>query len=272
MASEEVPPGLWLIGIGPGDLGHMTERAKSIAKGCSKRYLEGYTAVLPKDQEDRLEGEVGAWERLMRPSVEDPEKLLEEARERSVALLVVGDPMQATTHIDLEARCMEGDVSFEVVPGMSATSLAVSLSGLQSYKFGRQVTLPYPYGEYLATSPLEMIGSNRKNGLHTLVLLDLDPTGMGFDLPTPMNPQQAVSILERMSERVREEESRGDIAPDVRGWDGILLSDVGTSRQRVSSGTLGDLSVIEGGYVHTLIIPSNMSDNEKDAFHRRKES
>ena len=65
---------------------------------------------------------------------------------------------------------------------------------------------------------------------------------------------------------------RGDIAPDVRGWDGILLSDVGTSRQRVSSGTLGDLSVIEGGYVHTLIIPSNMSDNEKDAFHRRKES
>ena len=124
----------------------MTERAKSIAKSCSKRYLEGYTAVLPKDQEDLLEVEVGAWERLMRPSVEDPENLLEEAREKSVALLVVGDPMQATTHIDLEARCMEGDVSFEVVPGMSATSLAVSLSGLQSYKFGRQVTLPYPYG------------------------------------------------------------------------------------------------------------------------------
>ena len=52
MASKDVPPGLWLIGIGPGDLGHMTERAKSIAKGCSKRYLEGYPAVLPKDQED----------------------------------------------------------------------------------------------------------------------------------------------------------------------------------------------------------------------------
>ena len=61
MASKEVPPGLWLIGIGPGDLGHMTERAKSIAKSCSKRYLEGYTAVLPKDQEDLLEVEVGAW-------------------------------------------------------------------------------------------------------------------------------------------------------------------------------------------------------------------
>ena len=271
MASKDVPPGLWLIGIGPGDLGHMTERAKSIARGCSKRYLEGYTAVLPKDQEDLLENEVGSWERLMRPSVEDPGSLLEEARKEAVALLVVGDPMQATTHIDLEARCMEEDVGFEVVPGMSATSLAVSLSGLQSYKFGRQVTLPYPYGDYLATSPLEMIWSNRSNGLHTLVLLDLDPTGMGFDLPTPMSPTQAVSILERMAQRVSEEDSGLEMEWDIREWDGILLSDVGTSKQVVSSGTLDELSIIEGGYVHTLIIPSNMSDNEMDAFRRRKE-
>ncbi len=61
-------------------------------------------------------------------------------------------------------------------------------------------------------------------------------------------------------------------ASDVREWEGILLSDVGTTRQRVSSGTLGELSVIEGGYVHTLIITSEMSENEKDAFLRRKES
>ncbi len=271
MASKDVPPGLWLIGIGPGDLGHMTERAKSIARGCSKRYLDGYTAVLPKDQEDLLEDEVGPWERLMRPSVEDPGSLLEEARKEAVALLVVGDPMQATTHIDLEARCMEEDVGFEVVPGMSATSLAVSLSGLQSYKFGRQVTLPYPYGDYLATSPLEMIWSNRSNGLHTLVLLDLDPTGMGFDLPTPMSPTQAVSILERMAQRVSEEDSGLEMEWDIREWDGILLSDVGTSKQVVSSGTLDEISIMERGYVHTLIIPSNMSDNERDAFRRRKE-
>tara|TARA_B110000014_G_scaffold264280_1_gene264602 strand:+ start:11621 stop:12457 length:837 start_codon:yes stop_codon:yes gene_type:complete len=272
MATKDIPPGLWLIGIGPGDLGHMTERAKSIAKGCSKRYLEGYTAVLPKDQEDLLEAEVGTWERLMRPSVEDPGSLLDEARDKPVALMVVGDPMQATTHIDLEARCMEQGVSFEVVPGMSATSLAVSLSGLQSYKFGRQVTLPYPYGQYLATSPLEMINANRNSGLHTLVLLDLDPTGMGFDLPTPMSPEQAVSVLERMAKRAQESEAREGIDADVREWEGILLSDIGTSSQRVSSGSLDELSAIEGGYVHTIVIPSNMSDNEKDAFYRRKGS
>ena len=270
MATDEVPAGLWLIGIGPGDLGHMTERARSVARGCKKRYLEGYTAVLPTEQEALLESVVGPWKRMMRPSVESPETLLDESRNDSVALLVVGDPMQATTHIDLEARCMEEGIGFEVIPGMSATSLAVSLSGLQSYKFGRQVTLPYPYGDYLATSPLEMILRNLEGGLHTLVLLDLDPTGMGFDLPTPMSPSQAISTLEEMSSKWLEERDGLDsTSVVVNEWEGMLLSDVGTKGQRVFSGSLEEISKIQGGWVHSLIIPSEMSDNEREAFSRR---
>ena len=270
MATDEVPAGLWLIGIGPGDLEHMTERARSVARGCKKRYLEGYTAVLPTEQEALLESVVGPWERLMRPSVESPETLLDESRNDSVALLVVGDPMQATTHIDLEARCMEEGIGFEVIPGMSATSLAVSLSGLQSYKFGRQVTLPYPYGDYLATSPLEMILRNLEGGLHTLVLLDLDPTGMGFDLPTPMSPSQAISTLEEMSSKWLEERDGLDsTSVVVNEWEGMLLSDVGTKGQRVFSGSLEEISKIQDGWVHSLIIPSEMSDNEREAFSRR---
>ena len=275
MATDEVPAGLWLIGIGPGDLGHMTERARSVARGCKKRYLEGYTAVLPTEQEALLESVVGPWERMMRPSVESPEALLDESRNDSVALLVVGDPMQATTHIDLEARCVEEGIGFEVIPGMSATSLAVSLSGLQSYKFGRQVTLPYPYGDYLATSPLEMILRNLEGGLHTLVLLDLDPTGMGLDLPTPMSPSQAISILGEMEEKWLKERDGLDStgikknALAVNEWEGVLLSDVGTKRQRVLSGSLKEISKVQGGRVHSLIIPSEMSDNEREAFSRR---
>ncbi len=275
MATDEVPAGLWLIGIGPGDLGHMTERARSVARGCKKRYLEGYTAVLPTEQEALLESVVGPWERMMRPSVESPKALLDESRNDSVALLVVGDPMQATTHIDLEARCMEEGIGFEIIPGMSATSLAVSLSGLQSYKFGRQVTLPYPYGDYLATSPLEMILRNLEGGLHTLVLLDLDPTGMGLDIPTPMSPSQAISILGEMEEKWLEERDGLDSTGVKKGalavneWEGVLLSDLGTKGQRVFSGSLKEISKVRGGRVHSLIIPSEMSDNEREAFSRR---
>ena len=98
----------------------------------------------------------------MRPEVEKPSEILELARNSPVALLVVGDPMQATTHIDLESHCDEQSIEFSVIPGLSATSLAVSLSGLQSYRFGRQVTLPFAYGDYLRKS--NSPASNQNDG------------------------------------------------------------------------------------------------------------
>jgi len=175
--------------------------------------------------------------------------------------------MQATTHIDLEERCVEEGIGFHVIPGLTATALAVSLSGLQSYRFGRQVTIPFSVGEYLPTSPLQMICDNRDSGLHTLVLLDLDPTGMGVEEPRPMVPGEAVALLERMSQR-----SEGDSPDDeaIREWLGMLLSDLGTEEERVVSGTLDELSHIDSGYVHAFILPAGFSGMEEAAFERRR--
>ena len=264
MTDDGVASGLWLIGIGPGDLDHITERAKRVAKGCSKRYLEGYTAILPPIEEKRLEAVVGPWERLMRDRVESPENMLDEARVSSVALLVVGDPMQATTHIDLEERCAEEGIGFHVIPGLTATALAVSLSGLQSYRFGRQVTIPFSDGEYLPTSPFEMICKNKEAGMHTLALLDLDPTGMGLEQPRPMTPREAVDHLVRMNERSEEFNQL------VEDWQGLLLSDLGTEEERVVSGKMRNLSQIEGGHIHALIIAAEFSGMEAEAFERRR--
>ena len=264
MTDEEVAPGLWLIGIGPGDLDHITERARRVARGCSKRYLEGYTAVLPPTEEKRLESVVGPWEKLMRDGVESPKSMLDEARSGAVALLVVGDPMQATTHIDLEERCAEEGIGFHVIPGLTATALAVSLSGLQSYRFGRQVTIPFSDGDYLPTSPFEMICRNKEAGMHTLALLDLDPTGMGLEQPRPMTPSEAVDHLVRMNEKVEEFDEL------VEEWGGLLLSDLGTEEERVISGSLGDLSQMKGGHIHALIIAAEFSGLEAEAFERRR--
>ena len=246
----------------------MTERARSVARECSKRFLEGYTAVLPPGEEERLESVVGNWERLMRNGVEKPEELLAQARTEAVALLIVGDPMQATTHIDLEERCAEEGIGFHVIPGLTATALAVSLSGLQSYRFGRQVTVPFSAGDYLPTSPLEMICINKEAGLHTLVLLDLDPTGMGMETPRPMMPSEAVALLEKMSERT--ENGSTALNLPILEWGGMLLSDLGTEDERVVSGTLRELSDISTGYVHAFILPAEFSGMEESAFERRR--
>ena len=115
-----------------------------------------------------------------------------------------------------------------------------------------------------------MILRNLEGGLHTLILLDLDPTGMGFDLPTPMGPSQAISTLEKMSSKwLEERDGRDASSVVVNEWEGMLLSDLGTKDQRVCSGSLEEISKIQGGWVHTLIIPSKMSDNEREAFSRR---
>ena len=264
MTEDGVAPGLWLIGIGPGDLDHITERARFVAQGCSKRYLEGYTAILPPGEEERLESVVGPWERLMRDGVESPEDMLDEARVCAVALLVVGDPMQATTHIDLEERCAEEGVGFHVIPGLTATALAVSLSGLQSYRFGRQVTIPFSKRDYLPISPFEMICKNKEAGMHTLALLDLDPTGMGLEQPRPMTPSEAVDHLVWMNKKSEEYDQ------PVEDWEGLLLSDLGTEEERVVSGSMKYLSQIQGGHIHALIIAAEFSGMEAEAFERRR--
>ena len=268
MTEEKLSAGLWLIGLGPGNLDHMSKAAIDVARACSDRFLEGYTAILPPNQEERLEDFVGEWERIMRPEVENPQELLKLAKETSVALLIVGDPMQATTHVDLEARCDELEIDFNVIPGITATALAVSLSGLQSYRFGRQVTIPYSYGNYLPSSPLEMIYRNYDNNLHTLVLLDLDPTGMGVDKPTPMSPHNAFSILRKMEEKMIEEGK--ELSQSVKNLNGVLLTDISLDSQKIIAGNLSEISEYNDGWIHCLIIPSKMNQNEIDAFERRK--
>ena len=251
--------GLWLVGLGPGALSQMTQAAISAARACEHRFLEGYTASLPADQEQELAELVGPWTRLMRPDVEDPEELLRLAAESSVALLVVGDPLQATTHVDLQLRCHAAGIACDVVHGLSITTVVTGAVGLQSYRFGRQVTLPYPHGEVVPTSPLEFIIANRDRGLHTLVLLDLDPTGMGVEEQTPMSPEAAVDVLLRMAE---------ELGVDVGDWTGVLCSDVGGSDQRIIHGTLDRIASVSGGRIHCLVIPGRLDDLESEALSR----
>ena len=110
---------------------------------------------------DKLESVIGPWNLRMRSSEEQPEELLDLAQENRVALLVVGDPLQATTHVDLQLRCLQRDIPCHVEHGISITTIVTGAVGLQSYRFGRQCTFAYPYGDYLPTSPLEVILENK---------------------------------------------------------------------------------------------------------------
>jgi diphthine synthase len=261
-------PGLWLIGLGPGNPELLTIGAVDAIKNCTQVFIEGYTAHLQNQDLEEMQTRFGKWEPLMRSAIEKPDKLLELASKEAVALVVIGDALQATTHIDLILRCDKLKIPTHVIPGISITTL-IGEVGLQAYRFGRQTTIPYGYKSYLPTSPLEVILMNKKHNLHTLVLLDLDPTGMGEETPQPMTPSVAIDTLKSMSRKL---ESEGEpMIEDLNSWQAILCSNLGTNNQQIKYSNLEELSKINMVGMHCIIIPDTPHEMELLALDRWKD-
>lgn len=267
MTVNNASTGLVLVGLGPGGMGGMTLDAVAAARNADHRWYEAYTALWPEDDVVALEQEVGPIERVMRPDIEEPERLLSLARTSKVALLVVGDPLQATTHVDVQLRAADAGVPCTVVHGVSVTGVVTGGAGLSNYRFGRQTTLTYPHGSWIATSPLHVVHSNREAGLHTLVLLDLDPTGAGTGQQQPMRPSDALQSFRLMAQKVVEQ-GEGPSPAELDGWTVVLCSDVGTRDERYVTTTVAGLEHEAGGRLNCLLVPAVVDGIEADAIAR----
>ena len=279
--------GLLLVGMGMGRLEGMTTEAIQAATQADHRRYEAYTALWPEDELARLEATVGPVQRVMRPEVEEPEELFALAKDSLVALLVVGDPLQATTHVDLQLRAREVGIECRVFHGISITSVVTGAVGLSNYKFGRQTTLTYPYGDWIATSPMEVLAANWEQNLHTLALLDLDPTGLGTGDQRPMRPEDAVQSMRLMWEKLQETVDEPLSEDYVRlafrqmatklylqqNFDDIpvvLCADMGTPEQAIVTTTLGALGDEKGGRLNSLVFPAGTGEVEEKAVLRWK--
>jgi len=276
--------GLMLIGMGPGKISSMTIEAKQAAIAADYRRYEAYTALWPDEELVSLESEIGKIEMVMRPEVENPTALLELSKSSLVALLVVGDPLQATTHVDLQLQAMEAGVNCLVFHGISITTLVTGAVGLSNYKFGRQTTITYPYSGWIATSPLEVIAMNRFYNQHTLALLDLDPTGAGTGTQVPMQPNDAFHSLKLMKEKMRlvdydvAEDSKIDVVKksayeefiklDFSEIKVVLCADMGTKDEKITYTTVAKLENVDGGRLNCLIFPAITSEVEEKALLR----
>ena len=164
---------LYMIGLGLSDEKDITVKGLEAVKNSSKVYLEMYTAILMISKE-KLEAF------FEKPVIEADrnfvetgcQEMIDQAKEEVVSFLVVGDPFCATTHSDLYLRCVESGVKVEVIHNASIVS-AVGCCGLQVYRFGEIVSLPFFTEKWRPYSFYEKIKNNREKGLHTLVLLDI---------------------------------------------------------------------------------------------------
>ena len=165
-----------------GDEKDISVRGLEAVKSCSKIFLESYTSKLVNFDIKKMEELYGkkvilADRELVEKHCE--KEMLEPAKEENVALLIVGSPMGATTHLDILKRAEELGVEYSVIDNGGIIE-AVGITGLSLYKFGRVITIPRDNEN--VKSPYEMMIKNKEIGLHTLILLDISTSNGDFEL------------------------------------------------------------------------------------------
>jgi len=162
-----------LISIGLNSHLDLSLQGIKAAQEADKVYAETYTMKLDTTVEE-LEETIGRRITLLgRNGLEDQaDQILREAMDQYVAILVGGDALSATTHISLLLDAREMGIPTRVIHGSSVFT-AVTDTGLSIYKFGKTVTIPLPEKGPVDTV-IDTIQGNYEQGLHTLLLLDLD--------------------------------------------------------------------------------------------------
>lgn len=187
---------LYLIGLGLGNEKSITIEGLEAAKKCECCF-ESYTSKY--ESLENLEKLIGKKIIVLkRGNVEEgSQNILDSAKSKDVAVLVIGDPLAATTHADLVIEAKKQKIPVKIIHNASIFS-AIAECGLQLYKFGRTATIPYTKQVESVKDALE---GNRKLGLHTLLLLDLDVENQRY-----MTVKEALEIL--LEKRIISEKER----------------------------------------------------------------
>ena len=192
---------LTFIGLGLYDEKDITIKGLEEIKKSDKVFAEFYTAKLTGTDIKKIEKTIGKPIKVLsRNETEKGEQIIDSALKKNVVFLSAGDPMTATTHIDLRLRAIKLGIKTKLIHGCSIITAVSGLIGLQNYKFGRTTTLAYPEKNYFPTSPYNIIKENKDMGLHTLVLLDIQEDNNRY-----MTANEGIKLLLKMEEKHKQE-------------------------------------------------------------------
>ena len=259
---------LYLIGIGLNDEKDITVRGLEIVKKCDEVYLENYTSILSTNTEklNKFYGRKIILADRNLVEFEAEKKLLLPAKEKNIALLIVGDVFGATTHTDIQLRAKQLGIEVEVIFNSSIMT-AIGITGLELYKYGKTTSIVFPQKNWLPQTPYDVIKENLSLGLHTLCLLDIkvaEPSQenllKGINKPLPpryMTVNEGLkSLLDIEKERKEKILSENTIV--------IGVARLGQNDFKIKSGKIKDLIKFDFGKpLHSLIIPGKLHDVEK---------
>jgi diphthine synthase len=165
---------LVFVGLGLNDEKGISLSGLEETRTAKHIFIELYTSLMPDFSLERFEALSGKQIHVVsRRELEEENGalILNAAEKGKTVFLVPGEPLIATTHVTLRIEAEKRGVKTRIIHGASIISAIIGLSGLQNYKFGKTVTIPFP--ENFSETPYNVIAQNKKLGLHTLCLLDL---------------------------------------------------------------------------------------------------
>ena len=249
---------LVFVGLGLYDERDLSLLGLEEAKQADKVFVELYTSLMAGLSIQKLEKLVGKKISIVsRHALEEEggQTILQEAEKEKVVLLVSGDPLIATTHVDLRIRAEKLGIKTHVIHGASIISAAIGLSGLQNYKYGRSVTIPFPEEAFTSETPYKVIMENKKMGLHTLCFLDVKAEEEKY-----MTIKDGLETLLATEKRKR----RRVITSDTLV---IGIARAGSRNSIVKAGYVGDVIKHNfGAPPHTLVFPSKLHFMEAEAL------
>jgi len=145
------------------------------AKESEVAYIELYTNSMPELSLKRLEDLIGKRPQMLsRDDLEErsSERILKEASRMKLRCWSRETPDSHNSHHFEDSSRKNGDKDKGRSRSLNNFRRHRSL-GLQNYKFGRSVTIPFPGIDEPSETPYEVLRENRSRGLHTLVFLDV---------------------------------------------------------------------------------------------------
>jgi len=188
-----------MIGIGLNNEKDITVKGLEAIKNCDYVYLESYTSKLnvPVDKLEKFYNKkiILADRELVE---KNSDEILDKATSKNVAFLVVGDVFSATTHSDLFLRAKKKKIEVKIIHNTSILT-AVGQVGLSLYNYGKTTSMPFFEKSFEPETPYDVIKMNLKNGLHTLVLLDIKPDRL---MTVNVALKQLLEIEDKRKEKV----------------------------------------------------------------------
>lgn len=245
------------VGLGLHDDLGISLRGIEEVRSAETVFVELYTSLLPGFSLRKFEKTSGRTASMVsRKELEDNngQTLLEAAKDHKTVLLVPGDPMIATTHVALRLRAERMGIKTRIVHGASVLSAVIGLSGLHNYMFGKSVTIPFP-DETPSETPYSVLSQNKKLGLHTLCLLDID-----------VEKERFLNIRNALEELLRVESNRRKTVV-TNSTLVVGIARAGSDEPTVRAGSVGDIIDYDFGQPpYSLIFPGKLHFMEAEAL------